>query len=56
MGVDLIGHGGESCNWVGWRTILDLAVAFGWQPMGTAPPENWDGEWAGAGYSGSRCI
>ena len=38
MGVDLIGHGGISMNWNGWRSCLQLAVAFGWEPAGTLGP------------------
>jgi hypothetical protein len=38
MGVDLFGHGGASFNWHGWRYLLDVAMAFGWEPAGTAPP------------------
>jgi hypothetical protein len=52
MGVDLSGRGGSfSCNWSYWRSCLDIAVAFGWDPAGTIAgadlPEG--GEWDG-GY------
>jgi hypothetical protein len=37
MGVDLMGHGGESFNWHGWKYCLAVAEAFGWEPAGTDP-------------------
>jgi hypothetical protein len=41
MGVDLLnvhGHGSEGFNHAGWRAVLELAIKYGWQPEGTAPP------------------
>ena len=35
MGVDLLGNGGLSLSWVGWRRMLQLAQEFGWTPEGT---------------------
>lgn len=54
MGVDLCSnHGNESLNWTGWRELLDLARDHGWQPQGTAPPDDWDNakHWDGGYYS-----
>jgi hypothetical protein len=31
-------RGGASFNWQAWRYLLDVGVAFGWEPAGTAPP------------------
>jgi hypothetical protein len=39
MGMDLIGRGGSmSLNWDDWRSLLELAEQYGWQPEGTTGP------------------
>ena len=37
MGMDLINRHGDdfSINWHGWRSMLELAFEFGWEPAGT---------------------
>ena len=47
MGVDLVGHGGESLNWRAWRSCLELARSFGWNPEGTKAPDRHEGECPG---------
>lgn len=47
MGVDLMGHGGASFNWASWRSLLDIAVAFGWQPAKTVMPDKTYRGWSG---------
>jgi hypothetical protein len=49
MGVDLTG--GPSMNWWAWRSCLDVAQAFGWQPAGTIAPPDYTAEWSGNYYS-----
>jgi hypothetical protein len=52
MGVDLCGRG-VGFNWSAWVFCLDIAKGFGWVPLGTVAPENWNeaeqGVWGG-GY------
>jgi hypothetical protein len=45
MGVDLIGHGGASFTWDAWRSCLEIAIAFGWEPAGTIAPPDYPSEW-----------
>jgi hypothetical protein len=45
MGIDLLGHGGESFNWSAWHFCLDRATEHGWNPEGTVAPADFDGEW-----------
>src|SRR5262245_23808019 len=41
MGVDLRSHhGSEHFSHSGWRLVLNLAIEYGWQPTGTAPPDH----------------
>jgi hypothetical protein len=49
MGMDLC-RGTDYFRWnaVGWVALLETAVNYGWEPMGTGPPrgrlkKNWDG-------------
>jgi hypothetical protein len=54
MGVDLLnvrGHGSEGFNDAGWRAVLELAIEYGWQPEGTAPPDDNSGTWNGNYFS-----
>jgi hypothetical protein len=56
MGVDLLnvhGHGSEGFNHAGWRAVLELAIEYGWQPEGTAPPDDNSGTWSGDYFSNS---
>ncbi len=53
MGMDLSGTGGYF-RWTnsGWRKVLDLALANGWEPTDTGPPKgilkvNWTGGYFG---------
>jgi hypothetical protein len=47
MGVDLYALGGNlHWSFEGWRKVLSLAKRYGWQPMGTEPPQ-WDRDGAG---------
>jgi hypothetical protein len=51
MGYDLWNpHGSWSCNNGYWHYVLNVASAFGWEPKGTAPPADFDGEWEGRYY------
>lgn len=36
----------------GWRRIFRLAIMFGWEPMGTQKPADWESEseWEGMNY------
>lgn len=49
MGFDLTGDGGYfRCSGAGWADLLQLAVDYGWQPIGTGPPrgtlkQDWPG-------------
>jgi hypothetical protein len=56
MGIDLIGHEEKSLSFAVWGGILDLAVAFGWEPAGTIAPYNHEGPWSGTycGNDGQR--
>jgi hypothetical protein len=47
MGIDL--SGGPSLASGAWRYCLRMAVAHGWEPEGTLPPDYWraDEEWSG---------
>jgi hypothetical protein len=47
MGVDLIGHEGKSLGAATWDGLLELAVAFGWEPAGTTAPDYYEGPWRG---------
>ena len=39
MGMDLTGRGGSmSLTWDDWRSLLELAEQYGWQPEGTTGP------------------
>jgi hypothetical protein len=51
MGVDLTG--GASFSPSSWRSCLDVAAAFGWEPAGTIPPSDIEGEWDGSYLSNS---
>jgi hypothetical protein len=52
VGMDLHGPQGYwSCNWRAWRFLLNAAQEFGWQPRGTLPPHDCEGEWKGGYYS-----
>lgn len=51
MGVDLMGRGGMSFSWDGWRSSLGVAKAFGWQPAGTLRPDGIKGEWNGTYFA-----
>jgi hypothetical protein len=53
MDIDLIGRG-ESFNWDSWRACLAVAVAFDWEPAGTAMPD--DNEWKGTYFSNDLQI
>jgi hypothetical protein len=58
MGVDLMGHGGESFNWHAWRRCLEVGAANGWPPEGTRPSRFVD-EWGQPierGYTGPVWI
>ena len=48
MGVELLGRSIAWFSWGAWGRCLDIAVAFGWEPAGTAAPTGWDGEWDGS--------
>jgi hypothetical protein len=57
MGVDLMGNGGYSMNWAGWRSMLKLAQMFGWCPAGTMEMDYLEGHWSHpneATYAGKR--
>jgi hypothetical protein len=45
MGMDLHGAGGEF-HWTGWQwsALLELAMLYGWTPIGTAEPNWCDGD------------
>ena len=49
MGMDLTGAGGYFRWGMGaWYEVLTLALAHGWEPIGTRPPPNrteWDGNY-----------
>jgi hypothetical protein len=50
MGYDFYGHGYECLNESGWSSCFDLAIKYGWQPAGTAPPDDCD-VWNGGYFS-----
>jgi hypothetical protein len=51
MGVDLSGRPSLASG--SWRCCLRMAVAHGWDPEGTLPPDHWraDEEWSGRSVS-----
>jgi hypothetical protein len=38
MGIDLFGAGEHSFGWDAWRSLLNVASEFGWEPEGTSAP------------------
>jgi hypothetical protein len=53
MGYDFIGHGGFGLHILDWRPCFNLALAFGWQPLGTVAPCDWTGPkpWSGTYFT-----
>jgi hypothetical protein len=52
MGYDFYaGHGRECLNDSGWSWCFDFAIKYGWQPAGTAPPNDYDGVWCKSYFS-----
>lgn len=48
MGVSLSGIGEASFNWNTWHSALNVALKFGWTPVGTSAPLNFGREWCGS--------
>jgi hypothetical protein len=61
MGFDLLSeYGDTSFNDAGWASVLNLAIEYGWEPIGTAPPDDWpivepgdNMSWSGEYFSNS---
>jgi hypothetical protein len=54
MGVDFIGQGDHlSLHWQAWRACFELALAFGWSPVGTVAPCDYPGpaRWCGTYFT-----
>ena len=52
MGYDFYAeHGNQSLNVSAWSRCFDLAVEHGWQPAGTAPPDDCTDKWDGDYFS-----
>lgn len=51
MGVDFIGHGDLSLHWQAWRACFELALAFGWAPVGTVAHRDYSGPWRGTYFT-----
>ncbi len=47
MGVHLVGNGGADFTSPTWKSCLDIAEAFGWKPLKTVAPHNFEGKWSG---------
>jgi hypothetical protein len=46
MGYDFhADHGYQSLNISAWSWCFNLAIEHGWQPAGTAPPDDFTGNW-----------
>jgi hypothetical protein len=45
MGMDLY-RGKDYFRWdaLGWVALLETAMAYGWEPMGTGPPRDYSKE------------
>ena len=49
MGYDLTSESGDTLrfNGAGWALLLNVAEAYGWQPLGSLPPTDCSGDWDG---------
>lgn len=50
MGIDIIGRG-HSYNWSAWEKLFETGLAYGWKPLGTLSPVDFDGDWSGTYFS-----
>jgi hypothetical protein len=50
MGVDLTSESGKALHmqWDWWGGMLKMAFCYGWEPMGTLPPDSWPDHYEGA--------
>lgn len=58
MGMDLEGTGGYfRWTYSGWSRVLELAVEYGWEPVGTGPPRGTlKRDWLGSYDSNERQL
>ncbi len=55
MGIDIMGRT-VSFPWWAWRMAYDAGLASGWEPVGTEPPPNWDGDWNGSYFTNALQV
>ena len=50
MGIDVINRR-VSYSWGGWEHLFKVGLQYGWKPLGTLRPGDFDGDWGGGYFS-----